>query len=238
MVIDSVHGPEGGVQLSSLYDNITKSVWSEKDLKESTSSSAEKQKETLDGNITCRNSASNSSSSCSQSSTSSLSYPTCMNPLNITNMEENNTPILKQEVALEENKILSTRANLVENNMPVLRPVTLEVSSEKQNNKNDSIKVKVVYGEEKVVFRLHSDMGFEGLKQEVAKRFGLADPGLFDLKYLDDESEWVLLTCDDDLHECLDVYKNSSSHAIRISVFPGSQSQGFFSVSFDRFAST
>lgn len=225
MVIDSVHGPEGGVQLSSLYDNITKSVWSEKDLKESASSSGEKQKETLDGNITCRNSASNSSSSCSQSSTSSLSYPTC-------------TPLLKQEVALEENKILSTQANLVENNTPILRPITLEVSSEKQNNKHDSIKVKVIYREEKVVFRLHSDMGFEGLKQEVAKRFGLADPGLFGLKYLDDESEWVLLTCDDDWHECLDVYKDSSSHAIRISVFPGSQSQGFFSVSFDRFAST
>lgn len=221
MVIDSVHGPERGVQLSSLYDNLTKSVWSEKDSKESTSSSAEKQKENLDGNVTFHNSASNSSSSCSQNSTSSLSYPACTNPQNITNLEENNPPILKQKISLEGNMNLSTHTNLVEDNMPTLRPQIHEVSIEKQN-KHDSLKVKVIYGDEKVIFRLHSNMGFEGLKQEVAKRFGLANLGLFDLKYLDDESEWVLLTCDADLHECVDVYKSSSAHAIRISVCPSS----------------
>jgi PB1 domain len=233
MVIDSVHGPEGGVQLSSLYDNLTKSVWSEKDSKESTPSSAEKQKENLDGNITFHNSASNSSSSCSQNSTSSLSYPACTNPQNITNLEENDTPILKQHLFLEENMNLSTQTtwtNLVEYSTPISRPQIHEVSSEKQN-KNDSPKVKVIHGEEKVTFRLHSNMGFEGLKQEVAKRFRLEDPDLYDLKYLDDESEWVLLTCDADLHECIDVYKSSSAHAIRILLCLKSPCQAFLSVS-------
>jgi PB1 domain len=230
MVIDSVHGPEGSVHLSSLYDNLTKSVWSEKESKESTSSSAEKQKEILDGNITFRNSTSNSSSSCSQSSTSTLCYPVC------TNLEENDMPILKQHLSLEENMNVS-KINLVEYNTAILRPQIHEVSSEKQN-KNDSLKVKVIHGEEKVIFRLNSNMGFEGLKQEVAKRFRLEDPDLYDLKYLDDESEWVLLTCDADLHECIDVYKSSSAHAIRISLCPKSQCQAFLSSSFDHLRSS
>ncbi|KAJ1693649.1 hypothetical protein LUZ63_010347 [Rhynchospora breviuscula] len=219
MVIDSVHGPEGGVQLSSLYDNFTKPVWSEKDLQGCTITSPEKQKENLDGNITSHNSTSNASSSCSQSSSSSLSYPACSNPQNITNLEEN-PAILKQEIFSEENNNYSTQTqtNLVETYPPILNPQSLQVSSEKEKNKHDSLKVKVIYGEEKVVFRLHSNLGFEGLKQEVAKRFGLADLGLFDLKYLDDESEWVLLACDADLYECMDVYRSSSTHAIKISM--------------------
>ncbi|KAJ4777868.1 Plant regulator RWP-RK family protein [Rhynchospora pubera] len=238
-VIDSVHGPEGGVQLSSLYDNFTKSVWSEKDLQGSTVTSPEKQKENLDGNITSHNSTSNASSSCSQSSSSSLSYPACSNPQNVTNLEEN-PAILKQEIFSEENNNYCTQpqTNLVENYPPILNPQSLQVSSEKEKNKHDSPKVKVNYGEEKVIFRLHSNLGFEGLKQEVAKRFRLADLGLFDLKYLDDESEWVLLTCDADLYECMDVYKSSSTHAIKISVCPSSQSQALMSESFHHLGSS
>ena len=38
----------------------------------------------------------------------------------------------------------------------------------------------------------------------MAKRLGL-DAGAFDVKYLGDDHEWVLLSCDADFQECLDV---------------------------------
>jgi len=88
--------------------------------------------------------------------------------------------------------------------------------------KPDSLKIKAMYGEERCIFRLQPGWGFEKLKEEIVKRFGIS-PENYDLKYLDDESEWVLLTCDADLLECVDVYKSSSAKTVRISVNPAVQ---------------
>ncbi|XXG60011.1 hypothetical protein AAC387_Pa04g1997 [Persea americana] len=81
-----------------------------------------------------------------------------------------------------------------------------------------SFKVKVMYKDDKVRFRMQPSWGFQDLQQEIAKRFNIDAVSTFDLKYLDDDSEWVLLTCDDDLQECRDIYKSACAHAIKLSV--------------------
>jgi hypothetical protein len=60
-----------------------------------------------------------------------------------------------------------------------------------QKSKLDSLKIKAMYGEERCVFRLQPSWGFDKLKEEIERRFSIAKGNSVDLKYLDDESEWV-----------------------------------------------
>jgi hypothetical protein len=83
-----------------------------------------------------------------------------------------------------------------------------------QMSKRDSLKIKAMYGEERCILRLQPSWGFEKLKGEIIKRFGIAQEMYVDLKYLDDESEWVLLTLN--RLECIYVYKPSSTRTVGI----------------------
>ncbi|XP_072962847.1 protein NLP1-like isoform X1 [Typha angustifolia] len=232
VVIDSVHGREGTFHLSSLYENFTK------DFQGSTSVSALKQNDQpesskmtrlQEGRLSSHTSGSNSlsSSSCSQSSSSS---PGCSSGIK----QDGNAPQLtiKQEMTVENNQTGMCNKSL--DHVEVSTEEKLDSLSQSQSHKpenrtaenlshlpqkrQDYLKIKAIYEEEKVILKLQPSWGLQSLKEEIAKRFNIADAGSVNLKYLDDESEWVLLTCDADLQECIDVYKSSSTHTIKISV--------------------
>ncbi|VAI43312.1 unnamed protein product [Triticum turgidum subsp. durum] len=66
------------------------------------------------------------------------------------------------------------------------------------------VTIKANYRGDIIRFRVPCSAGVAAVKEEVAKRLGL-DAGAFDIKYLDDDHEWVVLSCDADFQECLDV---------------------------------
>ncbi|KAJ8764819.1 hypothetical protein K2173_010284 [Erythroxylum novogranatense] len=80
-----------------------------------------------------------------------------------------------------------------------------------------SITIKATYREDIIRFRISLNAGIVELKEEVAKRLKL-EVGTFDIKYLDDDHEWVLIACDADLQECVDISRLSGSNIIRLSV--------------------
>ncbi|CAL4910984.1 unnamed protein product [Urochloa decumbens] len=79
------------------------------------------------------------------------------------------------------------------------------------------VTVKARYKEDLLRFRFPCSASVIDLKDEVAKRIQI-DVGVFDIKYLDDDHEWVKLTCDADLEECMEISRLSGSNVLRLLV--------------------
>ncbi|PHT42318.1 hypothetical protein CQW23_16343 [Capsicum baccatum] len=62
-----------------------------------------------------------------------------------------------------------------------------------------NIGVKVSYNGLNVRFPLSLSSGKNDLEVEVEKRFGI-QTGSFWIKYEDEDEDWILITCDEDLH--------------------------------------
>ncbi|KAG7031068.1 Protein NLP7 [Cucurbita argyrosperma subsp. argyrosperma] len=77
--------------------------------------------------------------------------------------------------------------------------------------------IKATYKDDIIRFQISTCTGIVELREEVAKRLKL-DVGTFDIKYMDDDREWVLTACDADLQECVDISKASGSNIIRLLV--------------------
>lgn len=88
------------------------------------------------------------------------------------------------------------------------------LSSSSQDD--DSLRIKVSYGEENIRFRMKNSRRLSDLQWEIGKRFSIEDMSRYDLKYLDEDNEWVLLTCDEDVEECVDVCRTTPSHTIKL----------------------
>ncbi|KAL5781206.1 hypothetical protein ACOSP7_006235 [Xanthoceras sorbifolium] len=89
-----------------------------------------------------------------------------------------------------------------------------------QPNCGDSgskISVKATYKEDIIRFKFEPSAGCFQLYEEVAKRFKLQN-GAFQLKYLDDENEWVMLVSESDLHECLEILDSIGTRNVKFLV--------------------
>ncbi|RDY05172.1 Protein NLP7, partial [Mucuna pruriens] len=80
-----------------------------------------------------------------------------------------------------------------------------------------SVTIKATYKEDIIRFKVSLNCGIVELKEEIAKRLKL-EVGTFDIKYLDDDNEWVLIACDADMQECMDISRPSGSNVIRLVV--------------------
>ncbi|XP_047327732.1 protein NLP4-like [Impatiens glandulifera] len=99
------------------------------------------------------------------------------------------------------------------------QPTVVTVVADVKDPSPPPPRIKVAYGEEKIRFRLQSHWRYKDLTREINRRFGIEDGNDgFHLKYLDDDFEWVLLTCDADLQECVDVSRSSLGDTIKLSL--------------------
>ncbi|KAL6850246.1 hypothetical protein ACP4OV_020873 [Aristida adscensionis] len=97
------------------------------------------------------------------------------------------------------------------------RPIFAPPSNLVSMKHSGTVTIKASFKEDIVRFRFPCSGSVTVLKDEVAKRLRM-DVGTFDIKYLDDDHEWVKLACDADLEECMEISRNSGSHVIRLLV--------------------
>ncbi|RWV84474.1 hypothetical protein GW17_00053813 [Ensete ventricosum] len=84
-------------------------------------------------------------------------------------------------------------------------------------NGGSAICVKATYKKDLVRFKFYPFMCCNQLFEEIGKRFNLSI-GTFQLKYKDDEEEWVMLVTDSDLQECIEMLESLESQSVRLLV--------------------
>ncbi|XP_039026786.1 protein NLP4-like [Hibiscus syriacus] len=245
-VIDSVQGASGAFHISNFYANFPE-LASPKLVGNSplsTSPWIDKPKQIRvqpeGGNFVSQAATSNSpSSSCSQSSSSSRCFSSGTHQPSNFNMSGNEELKIGDSSGNSELKRVKSNVELHALNQEELKlfPRSQSLVSLEEQVNLDSLqlisktaslitrdleaqRVKVTYGDEKIRFRMQSKWWFKDLLHEITKRFNLDDITRFDLRYMDDDSEWVLLTCDDDLEECIDVCGSSQGNTIKLSLQP------------------
>ncbi|KZV50822.1 hypothetical protein F511_09880 [Dorcoceras hygrometricum] len=85
------------------------------------------------------------------------------------------------------------------------------------------ITVKAIYKNDMIRFKFEPAAGCFELHEEVGKRFNLVT-GEFQLRYLDDEEEWVMMVNDSDLQECVEMFSVLGTRTVKFSVRDSSSS--------------
>ncbi|XP_073271692.1 protein NLP4-like isoform X1 [Primulina huaijiensis] len=217
LVMDSVQGTEGSMKLTSFYNNFPEfisppNIPLKRPLMTSTVSSHVQQVNGQREGCLLIPATTDSMPAASPGSHNSISSR-CFS------LKRATSDAKLLDLAQEKTKLLvrSNSQNIFINNHATadtpLMPLNL-------NNENEMVhyKVKASFREENIRFSLHHQSSFKDLKQEVLRRFDVHDISKVDIKYLDDDAEWVLLTCDSDLDECLDIHRSSKIRVIKIAV--------------------
>ncbi|XP_051218007.1 protein NLP2 [Lolium perenne] len=86
-----------------------------------------------------------------------------------------------------------------------------------KDKSSPALTVKATYNGDTVRFKFMPSLGWYHLLDEIAKRFKLST-GVFQLKYKDDEDEWVIMANESDLQECVDVMDSMGTHNVKLQV--------------------
>lgn len=236
LVIDSVQGAEGSIQLSSFYNNFpefgsTNLASPDQFPTPNPSDNPQKLNSQPENSPPITASKSHSSSgSHSSSSSFCCSVGAIQSAFPVNPLTEPCTGTLKrarsdaelQNMVQEETKLLvRSRSHKIfteDVTLDALPPLPKVSSQTIQDGSTYTFRVRASLGEENVRFSIQPNWDFAYLLQEVKRRFGINEATRIDLKYLDDDSEWVLLTCDADLEECIDIHKTSRSRTIKLSL--------------------
>ncbi|XP_015893088.3 protein NLP2 [Ziziphus jujuba] len=242
LVIDSVPGAEGAIQIGSFYSTFQELSFPKFQESDSfTSMKSSNQSKQLNsqsesGLFSQGGTTKSPSALCSQTSGLSVcaaeakQHITNINGISCTDalMAKDPVGMLKRDCSdgkllacnLEETKILprsqSYKALSKTQTLESLHPML--GSSGWNFCDGGALRVKAYFGDEKIRFTLQSNHSFGDLQLELARRFNLHDISTIDIKYLDDDHEWVLLTCNADLEECMEIYKSSQSHTLQLSL--------------------
>lgn len=236
LVIDSVQGAEGAIQIGSFYSSFPELCSA--DFSASGPSETSRKMHTYHHPKSDHNSNGlyGHGDACSQTFGPTLTtgnLPSTIINTTTTNINNNNVLMTESPDALL--NIAHTEAELHASIQEDAKHFTrskgqqsLPPMSETSGwNSRDSrargaFRVKATFVDEKIRFSLQPNWGFRDLQHEIARRFNLNELSNIDLKYLDDEGEWVLLACDADLEECKDLHRSSQSRTIRLSLFQAS----------------
>ncbi|KAJ4889144.1 Protein NLP1 [Raphanus sativus] len=217
LVMDSVQGAQGSIPLDSFYTSFPE--LSSPNI--SSNGSSLKNNEQLHHlNVPNGNGglAEDKPAQMSPSSSCSGSNTNTPNTLHVT---EDANAVLKKahsEAELQNGNQEETKCLARTQSHNIFKEPPLPGRSNMSLRDGGGIKVKATFGEAIIRFTLLPSWGYRELQQEIARRFNIDDVSWFDLKYLDDDEEWVLLTCEADLEECIDIHRTSQSQTIKISL--------------------
>ncbi|XP_073046421.1 uncharacterized protein [Primulina eburnea] len=88
---------------------------------------------------------------------------------------------------------------------------------DKTNQENDVVTIKAHFKEDIIKFDMCRSSGLEKLVEEVAKRLDLVIENL-KLKYKDDDDDLILLTCNEDLHNCVKCLRSLGKRTVHVLV--------------------
>ncbi|KAK1408226.1 hypothetical protein QVD17_39861 [Tagetes erecta] len=88
------------------------------------------------------------------------------------------------------------------------------------NLNKDTLTVKVEYVEDMIKFQLSiSQLTFLNVEKEIRMKFNL-NLGSYKLKYLDEDGDWITLTSDQELSDCIQSSTKSHRNVLRLCVIP------------------
>lgn len=79
----------------------------------------------------------------------------------------------------------------------------------------NNMTIKATYNGLVIKFQLSSSSGMAELEEKVIQRLQLKE-GTFIIQYQDDEGEWILIACDEDVQECMGSSRSLKKTTIRM----------------------